>query len=174
MYRSWKPIGIAATGVLLAACNVLTVTDDPPPRPGVACTLIACGHTMVLKTQVTASIEELSSSTLTICLNDFCHSLSLQELSKNARAHYPMEGGVVDGNPSFDVLITSMSAGGFIFEVDYTPWFAWELANGDTYAITVQTPEGRHLVEVRRSVNYVVSQPNGPNCGPVCRLVRLE
>lgn len=165
-----------------AGQSTLDVGATGSPPSGQLCTLIGCGPAMMLTRHIDASFEELRSSTMTLCRNKDCYTLRFANFSKPDehgnmlfnRAYYPMYGQQVDGMPNYDASVFSAPGGGFKFSASFTPWSHGERKDGDVYAVRVVTSKGRKLIDVRRTVTYKESWPNGPQCGSVCRTSRLD
>jgi hypothetical protein len=197
MHRFSKAGSMAIWAVSVIACTspdsrptaaaqdaaVPTQEEAPPENPEVMCTLIGCGSGAGLETKVDASLKVLRSSTLTFCRNDSCHTLALKGLPEQ----YEPDGGLMpqsvqspsyeeraEGQPVLFASIRPHPEGGIKLAASYHAWSNAGLKDGDSYSVTVQTPEGRKLVEVRRAVTYRVSQPNGPRCPPKCLNATLQ
>jgi hypothetical protein len=135
-----------------------------------------------MKVKVDASFEELRSSTLTLCRNDSCHALSFKGLSTpepdgrivNGRVYFPRFGEARVGELSYDAAVEPLAMGGFMLRMNYSPSSAADLKDGDVYTVTIKTGAGRKLIDMRQTATYEVTQPNGPECGPVCRQARLN
>ena len=49
-----------------------------------------------------------------------------------------------------------------------------ELKDGDRYSFKLtRSDTGEALVEANTTVNYETVQPNGPECGPVCKVAKV-
>ncbi|MFP2928275.1 hypothetical protein ACLESO_24370 [Pyxidicoccus sp. 3LG] len=180
---TWCRLGLCMTLLSLAACEVLGESgpfgDSPQGQP---CTLIGCGAAMSMTRHVDASFEELRSSTMTLCRNEGCSTLSFAGFSEpdergnitHNRVYFPRDGERREGTPLYDASVQPAPGGGFELHISFTAWSAAELKDGDVYAVSVVTSGGRKLVDVRRAVTYQESQPNGPKCGPACRTSRLD
>ncbi|WP_164020507.1 hypothetical protein [Pyxidicoccus trucidator] len=172
-------LGLCMALLALAACQEMDDFGTPQGQP---CTLIGCGAAMSMTRHVDASLDELRSSTMTLCRNEVCYTLSFAGFSEpdergnitHNRVYFPMHGEWREGTPLYDASVHSAPGGGFELHISFTAWSAAELKDGDVYAVSVVTSAGRNLIDVRRAVTYLESQPNGPKCGPPCRTSRLD
>jgi hypothetical protein len=187
MSRHWRSSIIV--GLALLACDKPARVEQPPQAARVeqpplsdlkVCTLIGCSSGFFLRTQVDASLAQLRSSSLTLCRNDSCQSLSFAGIAEADgrivphRVSHPKNDDIAKGQPRYEALVFPEAEGGFRLDVTYSPASIAELKDGDSYVVTVQTGEGRKLTEIRRTVVYEELWPNGPSCPPPCRQARLD
>lgn len=175
----WVVSGIACTGsgggtADTAAPGATEVSSMSYP---IMCTLVACESGATLKKPVDASVKELKSSTLTFCRNDVCQSVPLKLLAEantgNGRPasqllYFPTHEERVQGQPQLLVFYDTLADGSLELTATHSPYRNEDLTEHDTYSVTVTTPQGRKLVDVRKTVTYTISKPNGPRCRPTC------
>ncbi len=175
----WVVSGIACTGSGGGAADAAVpgATEVSSMSYPLACTLVGCGSGATLKQTVDASVKQLKSSTLTFCRNDVCQSMPLKLLADASTGNgrpasqllrFPTDEERVQGQPQLLVSYDTLPDGSLELTATQSPYRNEDLTEHDTYSVTVTTPQGRKLVDVRKTVTYTISKPNGPRCGPTC------
>jgi hypothetical protein len=114
------------------------------------CTLVGCTDGPEVTLHFHRPIDELVDATITTCLGDTCTS------------HRPRDQGeLVDVGEGWTTLS--------LFAANPGPF-----ANGDRYRVSVKRADGAPILEVERNVDYVIAQPNGPECDPTCHVASLN
>ncbi|QSQ27502.1 hypothetical protein JY651_22445 [Pyxidicoccus parkwayensis] len=154
-----------------------TSTGAAQPGRDKVCTLIGCIPGATWKKTVDVPLSVLRASTLTACRNDVCASIDLAGFSEEVGPggypvrnflQVPSNGIPAKDQPHVSIGVFPVPQQGFELSVSYDTPPRAVLENGDVYAITIQTRDGRKLVDERSSVMYRISQPNGPDCPPTC------
>ncbi|MEO7095098.1 MAG: hypothetical protein ABI175_17695 [Polyangiales bacterium] len=152
---------IVSTLFALCACSAA-------PEGGV-CPAIACRAGATLDT--TLNIPGPASDQLTIraCRNDVCGTTTLQLESGGRATITPATTG-----PQVDLLIGNTTAAGAATSIQVHGESA-DMKDGDVYRITIDdvTSKTNLLDFTSTPTTYTINQPNGPGCGPGCRVAKL-
>jgi hypothetical protein len=151
--------------VFFAAVSTTCSADER----GGECTLMGCGDGIVARLSVERSLDEIRLLSLRMCRNEECIEGSLAGLPPPPDPSFPTSTGfpeISDANPGNAVGVTvTPRAGSFAVDVSWHPWDPRELADGDTYQVTLTEPSGTELVSHTEAVDYIESYPNGRECG---------
>jgi len=153
--------------------------------PTTACTLIGCAENMSWSASLPEGItfEEALALRVRACRNDVCFERSFDDIGVEPLAPNMGRGMTLsptelhDGveTPVGDAYVTATlfaTPGGYDVEVR---WNDAALADGDSYVLSALDADGEAVAHHEAaSVEYVVSQPNGPDCPGVCRNISLE
>jgi hypothetical protein len=173
---SWAVGVIACTGSsgpASAAAQDAAVpgrTEAPPEFVEKVCRAVACGSSVSFETKFDESVKTLKSSTLTICFNDSCLAMPLKGMSTSLTPDGGITSGFLwstpqadpaPGQPALTVVIDPHPEGGMLLRTSYLHGTDSGLKDGDVYSFTIETPRGRKLLDVRRTVTYQASNPSG-------------
>jgi hypothetical protein len=150
-----------------------------------ACTLIGCAEQMSWSASLPegSTFEEARALRVRACRNEVCFERSFEDIGAEPLAPNMGRGMTLsptelhDGveTPVGDTYVTATlfaTADGYDIEVR---WNDAAVADGDAYVLTVlDADDAAVLHHEATSVEYVVSYPNGPDCGGECRSVSLE
>lgn len=127
------------------------------------CTLVDCFNNISLKRSVAISSADVPKHTLTVCRNGRCSS---GKLPADVDSSCELKGDLGLLSCSLDQGAYAVSLG-VRFEVD-------DPKSGDDVTVKlVNDDTGAAPIDVQTKVTYKSSQPNGPDCDPVCMSAEL-
>ena len=131
------------------------------------CTLVGCTSGLALRVDSPVSEADLGDALVELCVNARCSEASLSKPSEGAQGYGSLQDS--EGKRVADVFV--MTRDGNLPWLDVVPWLhASEVADGDVYRLTVTSADGKQLMQLEHTIqHYEANQPNGPDCGPVCK-----
>jgi hypothetical protein len=151
--------------VFLAAVST-TCSADERDR---ICPATGCSRGAIARLSVERSFDEIRLLSLRMCRNEACVEGSLAGLPLPPDPSFPTSTGfpeISEANPGNSVGVTvTPRVGSFAVDVTWNEWNPNDLADGDTYQVTLKEVSGTELVSHTESVDYVASYPKGSECG---------
>jgi hypothetical protein len=147
------------------------------------CTVIGCPPGAVLHYDLTANVEQLRASQITICHNRECLSRSLSGLSDPSEGIgvgvvLPADLTTVDQtmSPHANAIFWLNTGGKLSVSVDWVPWSVVDLKAGDVYRVEITGAGGEALLRLTETADrYVETYPNGKDCdNNPCRSVVFD
>jgi hypothetical protein len=144
------------------------------------CTTVGCAPALTLKFQPSdLSVAQIQEASIKVCRNQECFKSSFASWKPGE----PNTGTAIvfPNSEARDTLHTpiitaafSRETSGFRLVVSYVPYSTDDSHNGDVYTVTLTGGDGSTLLEAQKTVNYIVSFPNGsPSCGE-CRTANID
>jgi len=126
------------------------------------------------------AFEEVQTATITICHNGTCLAGSFATLNAPPSPNTGVEISIAsapDGGPaSFgtDAIVAAKASGALWLQVFWRSNVD-DIADGDTYGVTVQDSSGQDVVSFTgTATTYDTVYPNGKECAPACRHVEFD
>lgn len=141
-----RPLGVLALLLGLAACELV----EPQPEPR-ACTAIGCDNQ--LRVVVAQDLQPGTEYEIETCVGERCAEATIV---------VPQGGGAVGASDGAITLETEPDA--VIFRLPDTDWSGEHRVT----ATVRDAASGDMLAAVDEEVEFRRSQPNGPDCPPVC------
>lgn len=148
----------------LSACN----DAGPDDR---ACTEIGCGSSGARFELGTFAIADVMPTATTaaeveVCLNNQCSTIVLGQLPSSDSIE--IRGAVVVPNVTMSAVLGQASQDAISVVVNVQGPDGNPFHDGDIYRVKVTSPDDRVLADHAWSVDYKLTQPNGPQCEPTC------
>jgi hypothetical protein len=159
--------------------TILLWAGSPACSSGATCPQSSCGPAAILATDLPLTFEQLQHSTVTVCHNATCFAGSFASLNAPPSAETGVgisivsipDGGDGQGASGF----VRASPNGALWLQVYWPSNLDDLADGDTYSVTVEEATGQKVASLERvAMPYEIVYPNGKDCAPVCRHVEFD
>jgi hypothetical protein len=129
------------------------------------CTQIGCVSAFIVQASaIPLDLAGIQASTLKVCRNGACLESSLA--SWDGRLPFIYRDPTQQAQ--LQVKVYDEPAGAR-FEITYAPGVDGALPDGDVYDVTLTAADGSTPIQLQhKSVTYQASQPNGPDCPPIC------
>jgi len=135
------------------------------------CALNTCTSGAIVKTYVSLTREQMTSATVTACLNQGCDTGVPASIPSSAGDRLAV---TLNGAISIQAFISSPDpVKGYLIEADFTLNDS-NPANGDNYQLYVTSNAQQASGSVNQSATYVRTTPNGGDCPPVCDNVVID
>jgi hypothetical protein len=168
----------AAVGILVA----LSSGCEGGPFASMACTLVGCESGSEISVPVGLPFAELTSKTLEFCRNQACVTTSLAALTlpRSGSSTVLMAGETeTSAETRGDSLEVSLddrpaSGSGLSLDLSHTIHDQRTAHEGDRYRVRLLGPDGAAISLFDKTARYVDNEPNGPDCGPVCKVADFQ
>jgi len=144
------------------------------------CSTLGCVPVATIKVDLPLAFGEVQKSTITVCHNGTCLAGSFATLNAPPSPNAGVEIGIASapdgGAASFgtDALVMANTSGALWLQVFWRSNVD-DVADGDTYSVTVQDSSGQSVVSFTgTAMTYDTVFPNGKDCAPTCRHVEFD
>jgi len=160
--------------IALLTCAALLVSPACMVNHG--CTTIGCGFSTQLMGNVSVPWQRLQSSIINVCRNDVCvagrFSSITEQPPENVGLGFSLSNVADALEPTATVTVFTRTGGKFDIMVTWPN--VTNAKDGDTYRVTLTDAASTALLSLSEKAVYQVSQPNGPDCAPVCRTFNVD
>ncbi|MEY4514815.1 MAG: hypothetical protein RLZZ450_6937 [Pseudomonadota bacterium] len=170
-------VGVAVGLLVLLSSNI--GCGDDGLFGSKACTQAGCSSGSQFSVPVALSFAELTSKTLEFCRNDACITTSLAALSPPGSDSFSVVGApdraTLERTPSdsLQVSLARAAAGsalGLSLDLQYSLHDKRTAREGDRYRVRLLGADGGAILLFDKTARYLDAEPNGPGCGPVCKV----
>jgi hypothetical protein len=141
---------------------------------GAGCRRIECESELLATIPLPAAVSDdaLRQSNATLCLNRRCYSADLAAIAEGSRLRVvSFPRSAASASEPLIVLVRNENA----LQVNFLDRSNSLLHDGDVFDLTMRPKAGGPpLVRWRERAAYSVYQPNGSDCGPTCRVFRVD